>query len=793
MTSAHNSHQNTHIVAPITGLTCASCVTRLEKAMAKRDGVEQATVNLALETLDITLTDARQLSELPQWIAATGFGLESQQTHLTVDNITCAACVGRIEKVLNKMPGVEAANVNLATSVVQVSWYVGLTSLGDIKARLNAINYPVINSATPAQDKADSANKLLRLSLIGLLLSAPMVVVMFAALAGLPWSIPSWLQFALTTPVQFWLGSRFYQGAYHALRNGSANMDVLVALGTSAAYFYSLYLWLFHDSAHLYFEAAAVVISLVMLGKWMEERAKNLTSDAIRKLMNLQPPSAQKWVNDQLVKTDVNSLSIGDELQIQPGDTVPADGVILVGTSTVDEAMLTGESIPVTKTAGDTLLAGTKNSNGSVRLKVHSSPDQFRLKQIVQLVNNGQMQKPNIQKLVDTIAGVFVPVVVAIALITFLLQGWLVSIDAAFVAAVSVLVIACPCALGLATPTAIMAASGVGARRGVLIRDINQLHLLANADTLVFDKTGTLTKGTPEVISHVDWSQQTTLLAWVKQIQQQSQHPLAGAMVHYLSESKTTNDHFSFNDFAGRGVMASNEKHQLLIGNERLLADNHLEIAPHQRPDENNNSSTVWVALDNAVAARFDITDPIRAEAAATVNQLHAAGITCWMLSGDHATAANAVAAQLNITNVMANLLPEHKAQAIEQLKKKSHGVVMVGDGINDAPALASADASIAMGSGTDVAMDTAGITLMRSDISLILEAVQIARKTKQKIRQNLFWAFFYNCVGIPLAALGYLNPMIAGAAMAFSSVSVVASSLLLLRWNPKTQSGDKK
>ncbi len=780
MTTANNPH----VVLPVTGLTCASCVTRLEKAMNKRDGVVRANVNLALETLDLSVDEATNLADIPQWVSAAGFGLETQEVTVTVDNITCASCVNRIEKVLGKMPGVEQVSVNLATSQLKVSWYAGLMTLSQIKHRLADINYPVVETESETQTPAASANTLLQHSLLGLALSLPMVVTMFAGLFGADWMLPPWVQFILTSPVQFWLGYRFYVGAYHSLKNKSANMDVLVAMGTSAAYFYSLYLWLVLGSSHLYFEAAAVVVSLVMLGKWMEERAKNITSDAIRKLMNLQPPTAQKWQGDELVKTDVNDLVLGDELQIQPGDTVPADGVIISGSSAIDEAMLTGESIPVTKTTGDTVLAGTKNTNGSIRLKVHSSPDQFRLKQIVQLVNDAQMQKPDIQKLVDKIASVFVPVVIAIALVAFVFQWWFISLDAAFVAGVSVLVIACPCALGLATPTAIMAASGVGARRGVLIRNINQLQILANANAVVFDKTGTLTQGTPKVAALQTWIDDESILPWVKQVQRQSQHPLAGAMVEHLAEVRADDSDAEFENLSGRGVVSKRGDQRLLIGNERLLTEYELSI-PEGYRSSLAASSTVWVAVNNQVAARFDITDPIRDDAKDTIRWLNQAGLNSWMLSGDHQNAAEAVAHELGISDLMANLLPEHKAQAITQLKKKSNGVIMVGDGINDAPALAAADASIAMGSGTDVAMESAGITLMRSDIGLITEAIQIARKTQRKIKQNLFWAFIYNCVGIPLAAFGLLSPVVAGAAMAFSSVSVVTSSILLLRWNP--------
>lgn len=777
-----------HVIVPVTGLTCATCVSRLEKALSKRDSVEKASVNLALETLDVTVSDPKAMADLPAWVDAAGFGLEPTSATLTVQNITCASCVNRIEKVLGKVPGIQAASVNLATSQLRVSWFRGMVSVNDIKRRLDQIGYPVAEEDVDDDDtQADDQKILLRQALIGLGLSLPMVVTMIASLFGMDWMLPGWVQFGLTTPIQFWLGLRFYRGAYHALRGGSANMDVLVALGTSTAYVYSLILWLTSGSAHLYFEAAAVVISLVMLGKWMEARAKNLTGDAIRKLMDLQPPSAKKWQGDSLATVDVADLQIGDELQVQPGDTVPADGTVLRGESTVNESMLTGESVPVAKTEGDAVMAGTQNANGSLRVRVHRAPEDFRLQQIVELVNDAQMQKPDIQKLVDKISAVFVPVVIAIAVLTLGLQWWLNGFEAALVASVSVLVIACPCALGLATPTAIMAASGVGARRGVLIRDINQLHQLAGAKTIAFDKTGTLTQGEPQVIHREIWNDSADLLGWIKSIQQQSQHPLAAAMVNSLSDVRVGEQEFRMENMSGRGLIADSGDTRLRIGSRRLLDEAGVAITDAHTQSQAANSSTVWVVLNDDIAARFDLTDPVRDEAGTAIEWLRQRRWHTWLLTGDNAAAAGAVRETLGLDDVYSDLLPEHKAQTIEQLKKKTGPVVMVGDGINDAPALAMADVSIAMGSGTDVAMEAAGLTLMRPQLGLITEAIQIAEKTQAKIRQNLFWAFIYNCIGIPLAAFGLLSPVIAGAAMAFSSVSVVASSLLLLRWNPKS------
>jgi Cu+-exporting ATPase len=492
-------------------------------------------------------------------------------------------------------------------------------------------------------------------------------------------------------------------------------------------------------------------------------------------------------VDNDLVDTPVDHLDIGDELQIQPGDTLPADGEVISGETSINEAMLTGESLPVEKQTGSFVLAGTQNLQGSIRIKVNQPAEHFRLKQIVALVNDAQMQKPEIQKLVDKIAAVFVPIVILIAAIAFILQMVFVSVDAAVVAAVSVLVIACPCALGLATPTAIMAASGVGARRGVLIRDINQLHELAHAKTIAFDKTGTLTEGNPSVVNQMVWHPSSeSVLQMIKTLQQRSQHPLAQAMVNALPNVDSLEDAPPFESITGQGIKSEFHGERLLMGNKRLMLLNDVSIPEEYDREKTPNTSTVWVSVGNHIAARFDLTDAVRTDASLLINHLKSQRWQTWLLTGDHQAAGHHIAGLLSLDHVFADLLPEHKSQAIEQLKKKFSPVVMVGDGINDAPALALADISIAMGSGTDVAMDSAGITLMRPELSLITEAIQIAKKTKSKIRQNLFWAFIYNCIGIPLAAFGLLNPIIAGAAMAFSSVSVVTSSLWLLRWNPK-------
>jgi len=566
-------------------------------------------------------------------------------------------------------------------------------------------------------------------------------------------------------------------------------MDVLVAMGTTAAYTYSIYLWLIADVMHVYFEASAVVITLVLLGKWLENRAKAMTSEAIRSLMRLQPSQARVWRGTELETTDVDQLKIGDEIQVQPGETVAVDGIIVTGETDLDEAMLTGESTAVHKQSGDTVLAGTHNIDGSIRVRIHRSPAEFRLKQIVSMVENAQLKKAPVQYLVDKISAIFVPVVIGIAVLTFAIQWWLSGFDFALMAAISVLVIACPCALGLATPTAIIAASGVGARRGILIRDIEQLEHLAQAKTVVFDKTGTLTTGTPRVLTADYWTEDVTpLLSRIKGIQMLSQHPLAAAVVAWLPDSKAESAVTQFRNITGKGVTAKVGDSTYFMGSESLMAEHELRLPDADSYQEQDEGSVIWVAEAGRIVARLVLVDTVRSEAKSLIQWFQKKDFGVWMLSGDQQATADRIGSGLGITQVVGNLLPDHKLQAIEQLKKKHKGVIMVGDGINDAPALAGADVSIAMGTGTDVAMNTAGITLMRPSLILIAEAYQLSRKTVLKIRQNLFWAFIYNLIGIPLAAMGLLSPIIAGAAMAFSSVSVVASSLLLLRWKPNTR-----
>ena len=788
-----NSQPFDHWLVPVRGLTCAGCVRKLEKGLKAHAEVHHASVNLALETLDITLSPGTSAALLKDWVSAVGFDIPATRSHFRLANVSCASCVNTIEKTLQATPGVVSAQVNLALGEVDVERLDGVISEAALKQRLLAINYPVIN-----EDSSATAKTPLPTSaswwppFIGLGLSAPMLVTMAASLAGLAWMLPAWLQFALTTPVLFILGARFFKGAYSSLKQGAANMDVLVVLGTSTAYLYSLYLWFATGTNHLYFEAAAVIISLVLLGKTLEGRAKRKTSAAIRQLMNLQPKRVDVRRDGDWASVEVTTLAMGDEVRIKPGSTIGVDGLVVSGESDVNEALVTGESRPISKTAGDTVLAGAHNHDGQLMVKVTSNPSEFRVQQIAKLVEQAQMNKPKVQQLVDRIAAVFVPAVLGIAALTLGVQWSLAGLETALVAAVSVLVIACPCALGLATPTAIIAASGVGARLGVLIRDMDELHQMNRAHQLVFDKTGTLSQGTPALTEQT--VSDTAPSRWreaVVAIQARSQHPLAQAMVTAFKTAVQENGQVNqFINVSGKGVHAQVENTHYWLGTHTWLQS--LDATDADFPNVKDAGTEVWAAKQSpqdatpVVFARFVFNDPLREESFALIKTLKQRGYTPWILSGDNANAVTSAAEQLGITQIMSGLLPEHKQLAVQQIQNKHGPVIMVGDGINDAPALSAADAAIAMGDGTDIAVESAGITLMRPDIRLIDVALQLARKTEWKIKQNLFWAFIYNLVGIPLAAFGLLTPVIAGLAMAFSSVSVVTSSLLLQRWQPK-------
>ena len=723
--------------------------------------------------------------------------------NLSIGGMTCASCVGRVERALKKVPGVQDATVNLATESAHITY----TAAEPLEPRLRrAVRDAGYEPRTEAQaDAAENASPWAGFApvAIGLVLSLPLVLPMVGDFFGQHWMLPAWVQFALATPVQFILGARFYKAGWHALKAMTGNMDLLVAIGTSAGWGLSVWLWLTAapgEMPHLYFEASAVVVTLVLLGKWLEARAKRQTTAAIRALHGLRPDVAHLLGKNGEVDVPVAEVMVGDRLVVRPGERIPVDGHLLEGHTQVDESMLTGEPLPVAKDAQSGLTGGSVNGDGRIVLQVSAVGAETVLARIIRLVEDAQAAKAPIQRLVDQVSAIFVPVVLLIALATLL--GWLwvgAGGEVALIHAVAVLVIACPCALGLATPAAIMAGTGVAAQHGILIKDAQALELAHKVDTVAFDKTGTLTVGQPQLTSFVvaNGADEAFLLQAAASLQSGSEHPLARAVVA-AAQARTLAVHApaALQAVPGRGTEGVVDGATYLIGSLRWMDELQVPLGPLQARATalQNEGATVSALAERtpsglvprALMAFGDEPKPGAKEALA---QLRTRGIRTVMISGDNRGAANAMARRLGLDpdagEVLAEVLPGDKSAKVAELKAAGHVVAMVGDGVNDAPALAAADVGMAMGNGTDVAMQAAGITLMRGDPALVAAALDISHRTVMKIRQNLFWAFAYNVAGIPLAAMGYLSPVVAGAAMALSSVSVMANALLLKRWRP--------
>ncbi|MYN04877.1 heavy metal translocating P-type ATPase [Pseudoduganella sp. DS3] len=729
-----------------------------------------------------------------------------QQT-VRIEGMSCASCVRRVEKALGSVPGVSHAAVNLATETARVDSDAPL-AFAALQQAIGKAGYSASEVAAPATQHAPLIPEGLAV-LLAAALSLPLVVPMVAEWFGGHVMLPAWLQWALATPVQFVFGARFYRAGWKALKAGSGTMDLLVALGTSAAYGLSVYLALAPQDGmlHLYFEASAVVVTLVLLGKWLEARAKRQTASAIRALQELRPATARvRREGESDADLPIEHVRVGDIVVIRAGERVAVDGEVVDGASHVDESLITGESLPVAKHVGDRVTGGAINGEGLLLVRTSATGAETMLSRIIRLVEDAQAAKAPVQKLVDQVAAVFVPVVLVIALLTF--AGWWLATgnaEPALINAVVVMVIACPCALGLATPAAIMAGTGVAARHGILIKDAEALEMARQVDTVVFDKTGTLTQGRPvlaQLLPHaVDAARALQLAA---AIQRGSEHSLAravldaeaaasasapaGAKLAALAASEVVT-------LAGRGLQARVDGQELLLGSGRLMAERGIDLSPLQQRAtelEAQGHTISWLADagggNGVLLGLLAFADQPKANARAAVERLHARGIATVMLTGDNQGSAQAVAQALGIGTVEANLLPADKTTVIARLKAEGKRVAMVGDGINDAPALAAAHVGIAMATGTDVAMNAAGITLMRGEPLLVADAIDISHRTFSKIRQNLFWAFIYNVAGIPLAAFGMLNPLLAGAAMAFSSVSVISNALLLRRWQPSKE-----
>ncbi|KAA0967767.1 heavy metal translocating P-type ATPase [Pseudomonas sp. ANT_H12B] len=789
--------ESTTFDLPIAGMTCASCAGRVERALSKVIGASAVSVNLATEQARVQ-APSDSLTALMDAVHQAGYSVPQQSLELSIDGMTCASCVGRVERALAKVPGVKSVSVNLANERAHLELLGQIdpqTLIGAVtKAGYSASVWEVEHPQTDHQQQRLHRERWALI--LAIVLALPLVLPMLLQPFGVHWMLPAWAQFALATPVQFIFGARFYVAAWKAVRAGAGNMDLLVALGTSAGYGLSIYEWATAAGRmpHLYFEASAVVIALVLLGKYLESRAKRQTASAIRALEALRPERAIQVIEGREQDVAISALRLNDLVMVKPGERFPVDGEVVEGQSHADEALISGESLPVPKQPGDKVTGGAINGEGRLLVRTQALGAETVLAQIIRLVEDAQAAKAPIQKLVDKVSQVFVPVVLLLALAT--LVGWWLygaPMEIALINAVAVLVIACPCALGLATPTAIMAGTGVAARYGILIKDAEALERAHEVSAVVFDKTGTLTSGTPRIahLSAVD-GDEATLLQMAGVLQRGSEHPLAKAVLDACAERNlTVVDVTDSQSLTGRGIAGTLNGRRLALGNRRLLEESGLnagELADSATAWETEGRTLSWLieqSPEPRVLGLFAFGDTLKPGALQAVQQLNARNISSHLLTGDNRGSAKVVAEALGIRDVHAEVLPADKAATVATLKKT--GVVaMVGDGINDAPALAAADIGIAMGGGTDVAMHAAGITLMRGDPRLVPAALEISRKTYAKIRQNLFWAFVYNLIGIPLAAFGFLNPVLAGAAMALSSVSVVSNALLLKTWKPK-------
>lgn len=776
----------------IKGMNCASCAGRVEKALSAVAGVTQASVNLATETATVTgdfLTQALEAA-----VSAAGYQLESTERQFAVKGMTCASCAGRVEKSLLKVPGVLSASVNLATE--QVSLRLTATVIDDTLVQaITAAGYELVIDQSVAEIAATKPLAFYRTDswpVIGAaLLTIPLVLPMFGLLFGIDWMLPAFWQWLLATPVQFYFGARFYQAGWHALKAKSGNMDLLVSIGTSAAYGLSLYLWYsfdgHHGAPHLYFESSAAVLTLVLLGKFLEKRAKKRTTDALQALENLKPTTATVWRDDSWRNIAAAALKKHDRVKVLPGERIPADGMVVNGSSHVDEALISGESIPLHKTVGDHLTGGAINLDGLLEFEATAVGSESTLAKIIRLVEQAQGAKAPVQALVDKISNIFVPVVLLIALLTLLVWGLVLNDwTQGILHAVAVLVIACPCALGLATPAAIMAGTGTAARHGILVKDAVALEQATKIDYVVFDKTGTLTAGKPELLQLTAFAEEKqTVLRMAYALSQHSEHPLAKAVVQYAQTRQVPLDEVSqFAVVAGKGVQAQFGERAVVLGSGHWMRELGLTLPTGQI--QIPGASVSWLAEITSGRAEllglFCFADQAKPEAKAAVQKLQQRGIQVAMLTGDSKQSASYIAEQLGLNHVQAEVLPQGKAQAIADIQAQGFQVAMVGDGINDAPALAQADLGIAMATGTEVAVSAAAMTLMRGNPALVASALQLASATYRNIQQNLFWAFAFNIVGIPLAAMGFLNPVIAGAAMACSSVLVVTNALRLQR-----------
>ena len=796
----------------ISGMTCTACAARVEKGVSKMEGVDKANVNFALEQLTVAYdAEETNVNEFKKEIEKIGYGVIEEKAEFDISGMTCAACATKIEKAINKMAGVSHANVNFALETISVSYNDKEVQPSEMVARVKKLGYE-LRPKEDGQEKIDhkqaEIRKQTRKFIVSAILTLPLLWTMVAHFSFLSFIyLPDifmnpWFQLALATPVQFVIGAQFYKGAYTSLKNKSANMDVLVALGTSAAYFYSLYLsfeWMNSGGtgeAELYFEASAVIITLILLGKLFEVRAKGKTSQAIQKLLDLQAKTARVVRDGVEQEIPIEEVLAGDLIVVRPGEKIPVDGEIIEGQSAIDESMLTGESIPIDKVAGDTVIGATINKNGSLKINATKVGKDTALAQIVKVVEDAQGSKADIQRLADRISGVFVPIVVLIAVATFLIWYFVVTpgdFRASLIPMISILVIACPCALGLATPTSIMAGSGRAAEKGMLFKGGEHLENTQSIYTVVLDKTGTVTKGEPTLTDTIaaNGFNEKDVLQLVASAESQSEHPLAQAIVQGVKEKEITLlEVDEFEALPGFGIRAEISKQDIFVGTRKLMLEQHISIDDQTEATmtklEQDGKTAMLIAIAGNLAGVVAVADTVKETSKEAIDRMHQLGLEVIMLTGDNERTADAIAKQVEIDRVIAEVLPDQKSEQIKKLQSQGKKVAMVGDGINDAPALAMADVGMAVGTGTDIAIEAADITLMRGDLNSVADAVMMSQKTMRNIKENLFFAFIYNTIGIPIAALGFLAPWVAGAAMAFSSVSVVLNALRLQRVNLK-------
>lgn len=792
----------------VSGMTCSACANRVEKGVSKMEGVDQANVNLALEQLTVQY-DKNELSEadFKEKIEKLGYGVVEEQAEFDVTGMTCSACANRVEKGVSRMPGVSEANVNLALETMSVTYNDKAVQPQDMAEKVKNLGYELIPKQDQ-QEKVDHREAEIKQQttkfIFSVILTLPLLWTMvahfnFLSFIYLPEILMNpWVQLILATPVQFIVGAQFYKGAYMSLKNKSANMDVLVALGTSAAYFYSVYLAIEWQTAgaigeaDLYFEASAMIITLILLGKLFEVRAKGKTSQAIQKLMGLQAKTALVLRNGQEQEITIEEVIEGDTIIVKPGEKIPVDGEIIEGSSAVDESMLTGESLPIDKTVGDAVIGATINRNGSLQFKATKVGKDTALAQIVKVVEDAQGSKASIQRLADKISGVFVPIVVGVAVVTFAVWYLLVTpgdFRASIIPTISILVIACPCALGLATPTSIMAGSGRAAEMGLLFKGGEYLETTQTVDTIVLDKTGTVTKGEPTLtdIQVTVGFDEEDVLRFVASAENQSEHPLAQAIVQGAKDrSLSIEEAVDFQAVPGYGIQAVIQDKAIYVGTRNLMAQQGLDISTDLEETmealEWDGKTAMLIGIDQQVAGVVAVADTVKETSQEAIDRMRNHGLDVILLTGDNERTAKAIGKEVHIDHVIAEVLPDQKSEQIEKLQAEGKIVAMVGDGINDAPALATADIGMAVGTGTDIAIEAADITLMRGDLNSVADAVMMSKKTMKNIKENLFFAFIYNTIGIPIAAIGLLAPWVAGAAMAFSSVSVVTNALRLQR-----------